>query len=132
MIAENVFFLAIEMVLVFLFVPRPYRALSVVTVLGLAFLFDYTLGGDIVTFTVPFMLIVAYKWSDIGKGGRLDGRDKLRAVCLGLAASSASSRGSSLRSSRLACCAYAPENWAGAEAARSSDGSCSSRPAPHC
>jgi hypothetical protein len=86
-IAENVLFLTIELILVFLFLPRTYRALSVVVVLGLSFLFDYTLGGDIVTLSIPFMLVVAFRWTDIGAEKRLSRSDKVRAVCLGLAIS---------------------------------------------
>jgi hypothetical protein len=86
-IAENVFFLAVEMVLVFLFMPRTYRSFAVVVVLGLPFLFDYTVGGDIVTMSVPFLLVLAYCWTDIGRSGRLGRGGILRAVCLGLAAS---------------------------------------------
>ena len=86
-IAENVLFLGIEMILMFLFLPRTYRALSVVVVVGIPFLFDYTLGGGIITLWVPFMLVVAYRWSDIGSKGRLGAGGWTRAICLGLAAS---------------------------------------------
>jgi uncharacterized membrane protein len=86
-IAENALFLGLELILVFFFLPRPYRAIGVVLVLGLPFLFDYTLGGDIITFSLPFMLVVAYRWSDIGRGGRLGLGGMLSAICLGLAAS---------------------------------------------
>ncbi len=86
-IVANIFFLAIEMILLFLFLPIQYRALSPLVVLGFPFLFDYTLGGDIVTLAMPFMLVVAYRWSDIGREGRLGGGGSLRAVSLGLAAS---------------------------------------------
>ena len=86
-IAENVFFLAVEMILVFCFLPRRYRSLSVLIALGLPFLFTNTLGGGVVTMAIPFMIVVARKWSNIGQGGRLRGSGVLQAVCLGLAAS---------------------------------------------
>ncbi|HTX63311.1 MAG TPA: hypothetical protein VMD28_06705 [Acidimicrobiales bacterium] len=86
-IIENTLALVVEMVLVFVFVPRRYRALAVVLALGLSFLFDYTIGGDIITLAMPFLLVVAYRWSDIGRGGRLGRGGAGRAVCLGLAAS---------------------------------------------
>ncbi len=86
-IIENVLFLAAELVLLFLFLPTAYRALSVVTVLGLSFLFDYTIGGDIVTLAVPFLLVVAHHWTDTGRQGRLGRAGATRAVCLGIAAS---------------------------------------------
>ena len=86
-IGENVIFLALEMVLMFIFVPRTYRSLAVVVVLGLPFIFDYSIGGDIVTMTIPFMLVLAYRWTDIGRGGQLGRGGVLRAICLGLAVS---------------------------------------------
>ena len=86
-IIENVLFLAIELVMVFLFVPKTYRAVGVMIVLGLPFLFDYTVGGDIVTMSIPFMLVLAFRWTNIGRGGRLGHFGALQAVCLGLALS---------------------------------------------
>lgn len=86
-IGENAVFLGFELILVFLFLPRQYRSLGVVLVLGLPFLFDYTLGGDIITFSIPLMLVVAYRWSDIGRSGGFDLGDVIRAICLGLAVS---------------------------------------------
>ncbi len=86
-IIENVIFLALELVLLFRFVPKTYRSLAVVLVLGLPFLFDYTIGGDIVTMTIPFLLVLAYHWTDTGRLGRLDRMSIIRAVCLGVAVS---------------------------------------------
>ena len=86
-IVENVFFLVVELILVSCFLPRRYRSLGVVIVLGLPFLFTNTLGGGIVTMAIPFMIVVARKWSDVGRGGRLGRAGVLQAVCLGLAAS---------------------------------------------
>jgi uncharacterized membrane protein len=86
-IGENAVFLAAELVLMFFFLPKHYRALSTVVVLGLPFLFDYTLGGDIITFSIPFLLVVAYRWSDIGRSGRLGSGGILRCICLGAALS---------------------------------------------
>ena len=86
-IIENVLFLAIELILVFAFLPKAYRALGVVLVLGLPFLFDYTIGGDIVTMAIPFLLVAAFHWTETGKGGALGRAGTARAVSLGLAAS---------------------------------------------
>ena len=80
-------FLVLELILVFRFLPKAYRSIGVVLVLGLPFLFDYTLGGDIITFSLPFMLVVAYRWSDVGRGGQLGMGGVLRAICLGMAVS---------------------------------------------
>jgi len=86
-IIANVVALAIELVLVFRFLSPTYRALAVVMVLGFPFLFDYTLGGDIITLSIPLMLVVANRWKSIGKGARLRSPGVVQAVCLGLAAS---------------------------------------------
>jgi hypothetical protein len=86
-ITENVLFLAIEMILVFVLLPKAYRTLGVVIVLGLPFLFDYTIGGDIITMSLPFLIMAAYHWTNTGKGGHLGRSSVLRAICLGLAAS---------------------------------------------
>lgn len=86
-IIENAVALAIEMVLVFAFLPKRFRALSVVIVLGLSFLFDYTIGGDIITMAMPFLLVVSYRWTAVGRDGRLGSGGVIRALCLGLAVS---------------------------------------------
>ena len=86
-IAENVLALGAQLVLAYLFLPRSYRALSVVLVLGLPFLFDYTVGGDIITMAVPLLVVVAFRWRDIGAGGALGRGGTVRAVALGAAAS---------------------------------------------
>jgi hypothetical protein len=78
----NVFFLAIELVVMFYVLPRQVRALAPVVVLGLPILFGYTVGGVIDTLFVPFLLIVAYRWTNIGWGGRLGSSGLARAVCL--------------------------------------------------
>ena len=56
-------------------------------VVGLPILFGYTVAGINDTLLVPFLLVVAYRWSDIGRTGRLGRGGITRAVCLGLAAS---------------------------------------------
>ena len=83
----NIVFLAAEMLILFVVMPRQYRSLAPLIVLGLPFLFDYTVGGDIVTFSVPFLLIVAYHWTETGRYGRLGPSGTAKAICLGLAAS---------------------------------------------
>lgn len=80
-------FLAAQMVLMHRFAPPAYRSVSIVAVLGIPFLTSYSLGGDIVTIAIPFMLVVACSWSDIGRGGRLGRGGIAKAVCLGLACS---------------------------------------------
>lgn len=86
-ILENVVALAVELVLMFFFIPRQLRALAVVAAVGLMFLFDNAVGGVILTMAMPFLLVVAYRWSDIGRAGKLGRGGIVRAICLGLAAS---------------------------------------------
>jgi len=86
-IVGNMVFLAIEMVLVFLFVPRSLRALAPLVVVGLPILFGYTVAGINDTLLVPFLLVVAWRWSDVGRQGRLGRSGVARAACLGLALS---------------------------------------------
>jgi uncharacterized membrane protein len=86
-IVGNVVFLAIEMVLLFFFLPRRFRAVAPIVVVGLPILFGYTVAGINDALLGPFLLIVAYKWSDIGRTGHLEKGGVVRAVSLGLAAS---------------------------------------------
>lgn len=85
-IAENVAFLALEMVLTFFMLPRAYRSLAIVVILGLNVLFNNSVGGVILTLAVPFMIIVAYHWRNLGEQGRLGRVGILSGVCLGCAA----------------------------------------------
>jgi uncharacterized membrane protein len=86
-IVANIFFLAVELIVLFALLPRRMRGLAPVLVLGLPILFGYTVGGVIDTFFVPFLLVVAYRWSDIGRGGSLGRREIVQGVCFGLAVS---------------------------------------------
>lgn len=86
-IIANVFFLAIEMVVLFIVLPRQIRALAPVIIVGLPILFGYTVGGVVDTLFVPFLLIVACRWTSTGENGVLGTAGIGRAVCLGLAAS---------------------------------------------
>jgi len=86
-VIANVFFLAIEMVLFFVLLPRHYRGLAVLVAVGLPILFGYTLAGVNDTLLAPFLIVVAYKWTDTGRQGTLGPAGALKAICLGLAAS---------------------------------------------
>jgi len=86
-ICANVVFLGTEMVLLFFFLPRRMRALAPVIALGLPILFGYTVAGVNDTLLSPFLLVVAYRWADVGGEGRLGRSGVLRAVCFGLAIS---------------------------------------------
>ena len=86
-IAANVVFLAIEMVLLFALLPRRYRALATLVVVGLPILFGYTVAGINDTLLAPFLIFVAYRWTDVGRRGKLGPTGVANAICLGLAIS---------------------------------------------
>jgi uncharacterized membrane protein len=86
-IVANVLFLAIEMVLLFALLPRQYRALAALVVVGLPILFGYTVAGINDTLLAPFLIVVAYRWTDVGERGNLGAAGVANAICLGLAIS---------------------------------------------
>ena len=86
-IIGNVVFLGIQIVLMFLFLPRRLRVLAPVVGLGLPILFGYTLAGINDAVLAAFLLCVAWRWTDVGRSGTLGRGGVLRAVCLGLALS---------------------------------------------
>lgn len=83
----NVFFLAVEMIVVFFLLPHSIRSLAPLLVIGLPILFGYSVAGVNDALFMPFLSIVAYRWSDIGRSGQLGKGGIIRAICLGLAVS---------------------------------------------
>lgn len=83
----NAVALGAGMVVAFLVLPRRYRALAVVAVVGLPILFGYAVSGVNVILAVPFLVVVAWRFTETGAGGRLGRRGVLQALCLGLAIS---------------------------------------------
>ena len=83
----NISFLVAAMVLTFFFLPRRFRSLAVVVVAGLPILFGYAVAGVNVILAVPFLLVVAWRFTETGAGGHLGRRGVAQAVCLGLAVS---------------------------------------------
>lgn len=65
--------------------PRPYRALAVPVVVGFGLLDSFTARGFPVIVALPFLLVVAWRWADIGRQGTLGRRGTVQAVALGLA-----------------------------------------------
>jgi uncharacterized membrane protein len=86
-IVANVFFLAVSTVLAFFLLPRVFRPLSVLAMIGLPILFGYTMSGMNDLLLLPFLLIVAHRWNEVGDGGRFRRRDGFQAVALGCALS---------------------------------------------
>ncbi|MFC0082294.1 hypothetical protein ACFFRE_09080 [Aciditerrimonas ferrireducens] len=83
----NVTALAVAMVVAFFVLPRRYRTLAVLGVVGLPILFGYAVAGVNVILAVPFLVVVAWRFTETGVGGRLGRRGMVQAVCLGLAVS---------------------------------------------
>jgi hypothetical protein len=87
-ILVNMLALGVEMVLLYRFLPKAYRLMSVVLAIGMPYLFDNTIGGVIATaLTIPFLLAVAHRWTSIGCEGRLGSSGVRKGIFLGLAVS---------------------------------------------
>lgn len=83
----NVTALVATMVVTFFVLPRRFRALAVLSVVGLPILFGYAVAGVNVIMSLPFLVVVAWRFMETGAGGRLGRRGIAQAVCLGLAVS---------------------------------------------
>jgi uncharacterized membrane protein len=79
--------LAAAMVIGFFVLPRRLRALAVLGTIGLPIMFDFAAGGNNTLLLIPFLMVTAWRWTDIGKGGVLSRTDWARAICFGLACS---------------------------------------------
>lgn len=79
--------LAAAMVIGFFVLPRRLRALAVLGTIGLPILFEFAAGGNNTVLLIPFLMVTAWRWTDIGKGGVLSRTDWARAICFGLACS---------------------------------------------
>lgn len=79
--------LTVAMILAFFMLPRQLRALSVLLAAGLPFLFAFAEAGTATVLIIPFLMVTAWRWTEIGSGGRLARFDWIRALALGLALS---------------------------------------------
>lgn len=79
--------LIVAMLLSFLVLPKRYKSLSVLVVVGLPILFGYALAGVNVILALPFLVVVAWRFTETGRGGALGARGVAQAVCFGLAMS---------------------------------------------
>lgn len=75
------------MVVAFLVLPRQWRALAVVGVAGFVMIPGLALGGDISIFVFPFLLLVVWRWTQVGEGGRFGWREWVGASAMGVAVS---------------------------------------------
>jgi hypothetical protein len=72
---------------VFVALPESVRVLAVPVVLGFGLLAGYTDNGYPVIIALPFLAVVAWRWTSIGAGGRLGLTGVGQAVALGIASS---------------------------------------------
>jgi uncharacterized membrane protein len=75
------------MTIMFLILPKSWRALAPLTVVGLPLLFGYSVSGVTAILMATLLIVVANRWSSTGVNGRLGTGGLLRAGCLGLAIS---------------------------------------------
>ncbi|MDA8061066.1 MAG: hypothetical protein M0T80_01315, partial [Actinomycetota bacterium] len=73
------------LVLAFLILPRQWRGLAVIATVDLPILFGYVVSGDIAIFAFPALVLVAWRWSEVGAGGRLGWRGRIAAGSMGVA-----------------------------------------------
>ena len=80
-----VFFQCAAAVVLYVMLPRGLRPLAVITIFEIPLLFVFEVSGSFYPMLLPFALVAIWKWTEIGRTGRLSGGDVARAVCLGLA-----------------------------------------------
>jgi hypothetical protein len=84
-IIANVVALGATTLCTYLLMPRAWRPMAVLVTIGLPVLFGYSVSGvNAVLMGLP-LVVVAWRWTETGRGGSLGGRGRGRAVCLGLA-----------------------------------------------
>jgi hypothetical protein len=83
----NVVSLAVTMALLFRALPERLRTLAPLVCLVAPLLSQQALGGVSEVMLLPTLIVVAHRWRDVGRGGTLGRDGVLRAVALGLAAS---------------------------------------------
>lgn len=86
-IVADVAALVSSLVLAWFLLPARWRAMAVVTVVGLPILFGYAVAGINVILALPMLMVVAWRWTEVGSSGRLGRRGVVQALALGLAAS---------------------------------------------
>lgn len=79
--------LAIAMVVLFRALPDRLRSLAPLVCVALPGLATHALNGLSEVMILPALIVVAYRWRDVGRGGTLGRRGALQAVALGVAVS---------------------------------------------
>lgn len=83
----NVTSLLIALVVMARLLPRSWRSLAPITVVGLPLLFGYAVSGVNAILMMTALIGAAHRWHTVGSAGRLRRGDVARAICLGLAVS---------------------------------------------
>lgn len=73
-------------VLCFVVLPRSYRAVSVIVLVGLTSFTTYAVNGHPAMLALPLLCAACFAWTRIGQGGKLGRVGLVQAACLGLAA----------------------------------------------
>lgn len=73
------------LVIAFCVLPRQWRSLAVVVVVDYSIIFGYVVSGDIAIFAFPALVLVAWRWSEVGAGGHLGWRGGIGAAAMGVA-----------------------------------------------
>lgn len=84
-ILANITGAVVGLVIAFSVLPRQWRGLAVVSAVGFSVLFHYTVGGVIGFIALPALVLIAWRWTEIGSGGCLGWRGRLAAVAMGIA-----------------------------------------------
>lgn len=84
-IVAEVVALLVGMIIMFVLLPRSWRALAPLSVVGLPLLFGYSVSGVTAILMATVLIVVANRWSSTGVDGRLGTSGLIRAGCLGLA-----------------------------------------------
>lgn len=80
-----VFFQILAAGVLFAILPRQLRALAIVVVFEIPFLFGFEMAGSFYPMLLPFAIIAIWGWTAIGRTGRLSLGDFGKAAALGLA-----------------------------------------------
>jgi uncharacterized membrane protein len=85
-VISDVVALAATCVVAYVLLPRPWKSLAIVITIGLPTLFDFSVSGVTSILMGLPLVVVACRWPETGRGGRLARSDVVAAICLGLAA----------------------------------------------
>lgn len=79
--------LVVTVLVAYKLLPRDYRGVATIICVGFPILMDHARGGIVGIIMLPFLMIAVAGWERIGRGGRLDRRAVISALCFGAALS---------------------------------------------